>query len=128
MSVVLRRKNKEHRSIINLFFTLYSAARATSVMTPNQVARWEHGTPFPATNINHLRTTYCRVTEHKQLKSLQYQLTTKNSQVLFLTRITRATDYFVSRNIYAQSLLYIIAWRMPVFLGLKIFLHTEACC
>lgn len=128
MSVVLRMKNKEHRSIINLFFMLYPAARATSVMTANQVARGEHGTPFLATNNNPLRTTHCRVTERKQPKSLCYRLTTKNSLVLFLTQITGLSDYFVSWNIYTQTLLYLLTWRMPVFLGLKIFLCTEASC
>lgn len=69
MSVVPGMKNKEHRSIINLFFTLYPASRATSVMTPNQVARGDHGTPFLVTNNTTLRTTHCRVTERKQAES-----------------------------------------------------------
>lgn len=71
MSVVPRMKNKEHKSIINLFFTLHPAARATNVMTPNQVARGKRGTPFLATKNNPLRTTYIRVTKCKQPKSLR---------------------------------------------------------
>lgn len=47
------------------------------VLTPKQVVRGEHGTPFPAINTNPLRTTYGRVTECRHLKSLWYQLTTK---------------------------------------------------
>lgn len=65
----MKNKEKEHRSIINLFFTLYPAARATSVMTPNQVARGEQGTPFLVTNNTTLRATHCRVTERKQPES-----------------------------------------------------------
>lgn len=55
MSVVLRIKTKELWSVNNLFFMLYPAARATSVMTPNQLAGGQHSIPFPATNNNLLQ-------------------------------------------------------------------------
>lgn len=80
MSVVLRMKNKKHRSIINLFFMICTAARATSVVTPSQVAGGEHGTPSPATNNNHLTTTYCGVTANRLQTTKEPLIPTHNKK------------------------------------------------
>lgn len=61
-----KNENKGHRSIINLFFMLCPAARATSVMIPNQLMGEQCGTPCKATKNNPSRTTYCRGAVCKQ--------------------------------------------------------------